>query len=227
MIQDLRYAIRTLVKVPLFSIVVVLTLALGIGANTAIFTLVNAVLLRPLPYKDSDRLVAIWAELKQQPGSKLFASYGDFRELRDHSQSFEDVAANTWAFAGQTLMWRGEPYRALVIPSSHNLFSLLGARPLYGRTFNAGDLNNDCTVVLSHRFWQDRLGSPRDIINGTLALDGKSCMVIGIMQPDLEFFPKLTEIWTLITPASALAKDPSSSVAIFGRLKPGISIAAA
>ena len=225
--QDLRYAIRILAKKPLFSAIVVLTLAIGIGANTAIFTIVNAVLLRPLPYRDSDRLVVIWGEIRQQPGSKVFASYSDFLELQKNSESFEDVAANTWASAGQTLMWRGEPYRVLAIPTSQNLFSLLGAQPLHGRTFNEEDLSNGCTVVLSHRFWQNRLGGSQEIVNGTLAIDGQNCFVVGIMRPDLEFFPRATEVWTLITPNSKLAKDSNSSVAIFARLKPGVSIAAA
>jgi putative ABC transport system permease protein len=225
--QDFRYAIRMLAKKPLFTATVIFTLAIGIGANTAIFTIVNAVLLRPLPYKDADRLAVIWGEIKQQPGSKVFASYADFQELQRNSQSFEDVAANTWASAGQTLMWRGEPYRVLAIPTSQNLFSLLGEQPLHGRTFNAEDLSNGCTVVLSHRFWQNRLGATQEIVNGTLAIDGQNCVVVGIMRPDFEFFPRATEIWTLITPNSNIAKDSNSSVAIFGRLKPGVSIIAA
>jgi len=225
--QDFRYAVRLLAKKPLFTGLVILTLGIGIGANTAIFSIVNAVLLRPLPYKYADRLVVIWAELKNQPDSKVFASYKDFQELRNNSQSFEDVAANTWASAGRTLMWRGDPSRVLAIPTSQNLFSLLGAQPLYGRTFNPEDLNNGCTVVLSHRFWQERLGGSRDIINGTLAMDGQSCLVVGIMSPDLEFYPRPTEVWTLITPNSNVVKDSNSSVAIFGRLKPGVSITTA
>src|SRR5438093_653398 len=96
-IQDLRYAIRLLAKKPMFATMVILTLAIGIGANTAIFTIVNAVLLLPLPYRDPDRLVVIWGEIRQQPGSKVFASYADFQELQKNSESFEDLAANTWA----------------------------------------------------------------------------------------------------------------------------------
>ena len=222
-VQDLRYAVRLLGKKPLFTAMVILTLAIGIGANTAIFTIVNAVLLRPLPYKDPDRLVAIWGELQRQPGSKIFASYADFQELRKNSRSLEDVAANTWALGNQTLMWRGESSGVLAIPTSQNLFSLLGAQPLYGRTFSTEDLNNECTVVLSHSFWQERLASSQEILDGTLTLNNQNCLVAGIMRPDFEFFPRATEIWTLITPNSNIAKDTNSSVAIFGRLKPGVS----
>src|ERR1043165_791317 len=102
--RDLHYAVRTLNRKRLLVISIVLTLAIGIGANTAMFSAVYAVLLRPLPYKDSDRLVAIWGELKKEPGSKIFASYADFETLRKNGRSFKDVAATTWAgSSGRTL----------------------------------------------------------------------------------------------------------------------------
>jgi predicted permease len=223
LIQDLRFAIRVLAKNALFTTAIILTLAAGMGANTAIFSIVNAVLLRPLPYQDPDRLVVIWGTLNQRPNEKVFASYGDYQELRTHSRSFEDVAATTWAFAGQTLIWHGEPYRVLAIPSTENLFSLLGIQPILGGTFTKSDPASGCTVVLAHGFWQNRLGGSPEVVNGNLTLDGQSCTVAGVMGDDFEFFPKLTEVWTLIKPNSKLAAQPTNSVAIFARLKPGVT----
>ena len=120
MFQDFRFAIRMLGKKPMFTAIVVLTLAIGIGANTAIFSILDSVLLRPLPYKNPDRLIVISGTPDRAPGEKVFASSGDYQEFKNHGSSFEDVAGNTWAFAGQTLTWRGEPYRVTAIPSTGN-----------------------------------------------------------------------------------------------------------
>jgi predicted permease len=223
MFQDLRFAVRMLVKKPLFTAIVVLTLAIGIGANTAIFSILDSVLLRPLPYKNPDRLAVIWGTMDRAPGEKMFASFGDYQEFKNHSSSFEDVAGNTWAAAGQTLMWRGEPYRVTAIPSTGNLFSLLGAQATLGRTFNESDSANGCTVVLAHAFWRNQLGGTPEILNANLTLDGQSCTVVGVMGENFEFFPQQTELWTLITPDSVIAKNPTSGLAIFARLKPGVS----
>ena len=222
MFQDFRFAIRMLGKKPMFTAIVVLTLAIGIGANTAIFSILDSVLLRPLPYKNPDRLIVIWGTPDRAPGEKVFASSGDYQEFKNHGSSFEDVAGNTWAFAGQTLTWRGEPYRVTAIPSTGNLFSLLGAQAALGRTFNESDSANGCTVVLAHAFWRNQLGGTPDILNASLTLDGQSCTVIGVMGENFEFYPRQTELWTLITPGSVIAKDPTSGLAIFARLKPGV-----
>ena len=223
MLQDFRFAIRMLAKKPSFTALVVFTLAVGIGANTAMFSILDSVILRPLPYKNPKSLTVIWGTLDRAPGEKVFPSFGDYQELKNHSSSFEDVAANTWAMTGQTLTWRGEPYRVTAIPSTANLFSFLGAQPTLGRTFNESDAANGCTVVLAHRFWQNQLGGTQEILHANLTLDEQNCTVVGVMSENFEFFPKQTELWTLILPGGVIAKDPTSGVAIFARLKPGVA----
>src|SRR5215831_8724647 len=224
--RDLRFAARMLRKSPGFTIVAVLTLALGISANTSVFSIVDAVLLRALPYNDAERLVAVWCTEIGQPGTKIFAPYRDFEEFKAHSQSFEELAAVTWARAGEILAWKGSPHEVLAIPASADFFSLLGIPAAQGRTFSPGDLQHGCTIVLAYSFWQKELGAPASIVGAPLSLDGKPCTVAGIMPRGFEFYPKQTALWTLITPDTQLAKEPfNSAVGIFGRLKPGVSMA--
>jgi len=150
--QDLRFGFRTLRKNPGFTYIAVLTLAVAIGANTAVFSIVDAVLLRALPYKNAERLVAVWCSEIGQPGTKIFASHSDFEEFRAHSHSFDGLAALTWARAGEILTWNGSPHEVLAIPASADFFSLLGASAERGRVFGPEDLQNGCTVVLAHSF---------------------------------------------------------------------------
>ena len=170
--QDIAYALRTMRRNPLATAVIVLTLAIGIGASTAVFTLVDAVLVRKLPYRDPDRLVAVWLQPKSQPDVKMFAPYRDLQALREHAESFEDVAANSWAFAGQTLMWRGEPHRVIAIPSTQNLFALLGAKAARGRTFLADDLSSGCSVErIFQKFFGNRSRALDNFASGDLVGD--------------------------------------------------------
>src|SRR5213080_2393711 len=125
-VQDLRFGLRVLRKSPGFTAVAVLTLALGVSANTAVFSIVDAVLLRDLPYRDAERLVAVWCAEIGQPGSKIFASYRDFEEFKARNHSFEALEALTWARAGEILTWRGSPHQVVSIPASVGFFSLLG-----------------------------------------------------------------------------------------------------
>ena len=224
--QDTLYAARLLAKSPGFTTLVVLMLALGIGANTAVFSVVNAVILKPLPYKDSERLVVIWERVKQQNNlSKIFNTYADFKEFRDQSRSFDQLAALTWATGPQSLTGRGPARGVLAIPSSVELFSLLGISPALGRTFQPEDLTRGCTVVLAHSFWSN-LGSGPGIIGQTLMLDQKGCTVIGVMPAGFAFYPEAAELWTLITPDFKPNWD-AFVVGIFGHLKPGVTMASA
>ncbi|HJQ27231.1 MAG TPA: ABC transporter permease [Blastocatellia bacterium] len=227
--QDLRYAARLLAKRPGFTAIIVATLALGIGANTAIFSIVDAVLLRPLPYKDADRLMLILSgEVGRTGPAKLFDSYSDFQTWQKNNQSFEQMEAYSWARAGQTLVWQGSAQRVLGVSVSAGFFSLLGAQAAQGRTFEPEDINNGCAVVLSHAFWQQRLGGATDIVGSSLTLEGQACTVVGIMPEGFEVYPKQTDMWLLITADGPFARDPLSSlVVVLGRLKPGINKATA
>jgi predicted permease len=227
-LTDIRFGARLLRRSLTFTAVAVLTLALGIGANTAVFSIVDAVLLRPLPYKGADRLVAVWSTEIGQAGTKIFAPYGDFEEFKAHSQSFEELAALTWARAGEILTWHGSPHEVLAIPASADFFSLLGVPAALGRTFGPEDVQSGCTVVLAHWFWQTELAATSDVVGSTLTLNGKPCAVAGVMPNGFEFYPKQTSLWTLITPDSGFSQKPLNSVVgIFGRLKPGVSMISA
>lgn len=224
--NDLRYAFRILTKSRGFTAITVLMLALGIGANTAVFSIVNEVLLRPLPYKDPDRLVNIWDKMKlEQNLSKIFASYRDFDEFQKHSRSFEHIAVATWATGGRTLTGRGPAKSVLAIPVSSDFFAILGVPSALGRTFQPDDLTRGCSVVLAHWFWKD-IGGPGDIVGQGLTLDHQVCIVIGVMPAGFAFYPAQTGLWMLITPG--FTPPPDQLLAgIFGKLKPGVNMASA
>lgn len=207
----------------------VLILALGIGANTAVFSILDAVLLRPLPYKNADRLVAVWQRIPPEKIGMAFDTYRQFDEWNRSSRSFEKLAAATWARnAGAVLSWKGQKREILAVPVSTNFFSMLGVSAAQGRTFTADDLKDPCTVVLSHQFWQERLGGETGWLGRSLTLDGMSCAIAGVMPKDFSFYPKQTELWTLITPGSKFAQKPwEMPIGVFGLLKPGVSRAAA
>lgn len=229
LLQDLRYGLRQLRRNPGFTAVAIVTLALGIGANTAIFSIVDAVLLRPLPYRHADRLTVIWlSDARHQKTGEIFDYYREFQEWKRYSHSFQKLVAATWGQGGAVLSWRGEKREVLAIPASVDFFSLLGIHAAQGRTFESVDLKSPCTVVLAHRFWQERLGGTPGWIGRSLTLNGTACTVVGVMPKDFSFYPKQTQLWTLITPSSDFAKHPwTSNVAVFGLLKPGVRRASA
>lgn len=224
LLQDFRLGLRHLRRNPAFTAVAVLTLALGIGASTAVFSIVDAVLLRSLPYRDADRLVAVWSTEIRRPDSKLFAPYADFEEFKNHNHSFEQLAAATWARAAEIATWNGSAHQVVAIAASADFFSLLGVPAKLGRTFAAGDLEHGCTIVLAYHFWQSELHAPTNIVGGSLVLNGEPCNVAGVMPGNFEFYPKQTSLWTLIGPESEYSKAPLDSVVgIFGRLRPGLT----
>ena len=190
---DLRYAIRMLLKHKGFTAIVVLALALGIGANSAIFSVVNAVLMRPLPFKDSDRLVWVWetqAQLDKAPFTPA-----DFLDYQAQNQSFEQVAA----FSGQSVTLTGEeqPERLRGALVSGNFFSVLGVTPLSGRTFlpEEGQPGTKRVAVVSYGLWQRRFGANPNLIGQSLLLNGVSFTVVGIMPPDFKYPTSTTELW--------------------------------
>lgn len=227
--QDLRFGLRMLRKNPGFTAVTVLTLALGIGASTIIFSIVHAVLLTALPYRDANRLVVIYDREARAPGlSKLMDLYQDFEAYRDHSQSFDYIAGMTWIAGNPTLTGFGASKEIHQVQSTLGFFSLLGVQSAVGRTFAAEDLARGCAVVLAYPFWRDILGAQKRLIGSTIRLDDQTCDVIGVMPNTFSFFPAETQIWTLIGPNNKLERDPRhSGLAIYAHLKPGVSISAA
>lgn len=141
LMQDVRFGVRVLLRRPAFSIVAVVILALGIGANTAMFSLVSAVLLKPLPHKNSDRLVVVWqSDSHHRDTGEWFNTYSEFEQWRQSSRSFEAVAALSWALSPKSLLWRHKTQKILAIPASLELFSMLGVGAESGRTFEQSDL---------------------------------------------------------------------------------------
>jgi predicted permease len=228
-LRDIHYAFRKLRNSPGFAITVIATLALGIGANTAIFSIVDAVLLRPLPYQNADRLVVVWQTDAAHRGvGAWFDPYREFEEWQRGSRSFEKLAAMSWATTGDTMIWRGKPVGVLALPASTNFFSMLGAEAKIGRTFRQADLNNPCTLVLAYPFWQQKLGAPKDIAGQTLTVGVLPCVVVGVMPKQFTFYPKEANAWSLITPTSAFVQKPwDSMTGVFGLLKPGVTRAQA
>ncbi|MGB6689991.1 MAG: ABC transporter permease, partial [Terracidiphilus sp.] len=228
-LRDVRFALRQLRKSPGFAFAAVVTLALGIGANAAVFSIVEAVLLRPLPYKNPDRLVVIWqADPAHRASGGWFDTYREFEAWKQNSRSFERLAALTWATGPRSALWQGKPIDLLAIPASVDFFDMLGVNPQIGRTFAQSDLRNGCTLVLSHAFWEQKLGSPGDIIGQGLKLGDTPCQVVGVMAKNFSFYPTATDAWTLITPTSEFAKKPwDAQTGAFGLLKPGVTRAAA
>jgi len=220
--QDLRFAARLFRKKPGFTAIAAITLALGIGATTAVFSIVDAVLLRPLPYRDPGRLVAIWDHGIREKGlAKIFTRYTDYQEWSRHARSFESIGALTWAGSpSRILTGRGPAKELLVIPASATLFKTLGVPAALGRTFISDDERRGCVVVLSHAFWTTTLGADRSIIGQSLTLDQRACVVVGVMPSAFVFYPPETQIWSLMGPDF---KNDREAVGTFARLKPGVT----
>lgn len=166
----------------------------------------------------------------RDPGtSKLFVQYRDLEHWTEHNQSFEQLAGVTWAIGDRILTGHGAPRNVLAIPATLDLFSLLGVAPHVGRTFESEDLTRGCTLVLTHRFWQEVLDSPRELTALHLALDDRACTIAGVTPPGFVFFPEATAMWQLVTPNDALVRNPerTGGLGLFGRLKPGVTVASA
>ena len=227
--QDLRYGARMLLNSPGFTATALFTLALGIGANITIFSVVNAVLLRPLPYPEADRLVYLWSEAPMQNIRERASAYANFSEWRNQNKSFEDLAALDPTVV--TLTGAAEPEQVMSIRASANLFSLLGVRPLLGRTFTADEEQQKVrVVVLSHGLWRRRFGASPGILGQTLEIDGVSSQVIGVMSES--FLPdgenRIWEPHTLFPDWEAQkAQRGTGSWQVVGRLKPQVSLAQA
>jgi putative ABC transport system permease protein len=232
--KDVRHGIRSLLKHPGFTTIAVVTLALGIGANTAIFSVINAVLLRPLPYHEPDRLVTIWEEMPQRGMYEIPVSFANLRDWVDQTKTLDQISAYT--FTNLNLSGVGEPARLGAVRSSANLFSLVGAAPLLGRLFLPEEDKEGANrvVILGHALWQSRFGSDSAIIGRSLTLDNQKHTVVGVMPSGFQFpvgFGYLGKVLNdpidLYVPLAATGKELGRghySFFAMGRLKPGITI---
>jgi predicted permease len=223
-LQDIRYAFRTLGKSPGFTAIVVLTLALGIGANTAIFSVVNAVLLAPLPYRQPSQLVRVWISNLPRGDKIAPASGGDFAEWKSENSVFSGIAASSDEIF--TLTVAGEPQNVIGYQFSADYFRLLGTRPELGRTFlDEEDRPGGAdVVVLSDAIWRRAFSADPHMVGKSITLTGKPFTVVGVMPPNFKY-PSTVELWTpLALPTSYLANYDDTPLRIMGRLKPGVTL---
>src|SRR2546421_7462211 len=201
MFQDLRYAVRTLAKSPGFTAVAVLTLATGIGANTAIFSAVNAVLLRPLPYPQSERLVEVTSTAREPIGFSI--SYPDLLDLRGLTRDFTGVAA--YSTQRYNLTGAGDPREVQAAFVTADLFDVLGVHPRVGHGFTASQ-QHDPLAILSYALWAASFGRDPSILGKSIALDGKSYTIIGVMPAGFHFPDDEIQVWTPV--GGILAEEP-------------------
>lgn len=231
LVQDIRFALRMLLKSPSVSIVATIALALGIGANTAIFSVVNAVLLRPLPFPNSESLVAVFETDRERGLQRGSHSYPNFFDLRSQNGVFEHVAA--YHSSDFIMTGRGEPARLQGAVVTSDLFSVLGVQPALGRVFVADEDKPSETgrvVIFSHALFRQRFNSDESILNQTITLDGRPFTVVGVMPAGFEFpiQNEPVELWTTIA-GDASGKSPVTGqrgahfLQVIARLKPGVS----
>ncbi|MGH9843885.1 MAG: ABC transporter permease, partial [Blastocatellia bacterium] len=232
LMQDLRFGVRMLRKQPGFSLIAILTLALGIGANTAIFSVVNAVLLRPLPYAQSDQLVALWGNYQKLELMRLPAKAGEYVDYRDQTKSFAEVAAATRT--PYNLTGEGAPERLAGASVTANLFATLGAQVAQGRGFTSADQQPGSApvIIVSHGFWGQRYGGAADFVGKTLRLNGQPYTVIGVMPESFQYphdslpYGAPAEVWTplVFTPEQSTERGGGYFLTVIARLKPGVTL---
>jgi putative ABC transport system permease protein len=223
-LQDLRFGLRMLWKNPGFTIVAVLALALGIGANSAIFSVVNAVLLQPLPYKNPDALVMVWDDQTHLGFPKDTPSPANFLDWREQNTVFEGMAA--LAERSFNLTGVGEPERLDGRRVSANFFSLLGVEPQLGRGFTPEeDKPGIRVVILGHAMWQRRFGGDPGVIGRAINLNGEVYTVVGVMPPNFQFPTGKDQLWVPIAfPADEAAYRGAHYLEVMARLKPGVTL---
>ncbi|HEY6402309.1 MAG TPA: ABC transporter permease, partial [Blastocatellia bacterium] len=222
--QDLRFGARMLLKNPGFTLVAVIMLALGIGANTAIFSLTNALVLRPFDFPDLDRLVMVSGTMLQHGSASYGMTPADYADLRRQQTAFVDLAAYQQSSA--TITGVGEPERVQNVKVAAGFFRLLGGEAVLGRMFlpEEEQAGRDQVAVLSYDLWQQRFGADPRIVGATVSLDGKAHTVIGVM-PESFNFPRPVELWTpLALGNEAWNERQDQSLSVVARLKPGVEL---
>jgi putative ABC transport system permease protein len=222
--QDLRYGMRMLLKQPGFTLVAILTLTLGIGANTAIFSVVNAVLLRPLPFKDPAQLVMVWNNGAQAAGGdRTPLALSDVQDWREQNRSFESIGAFQNGIFNYISGDVPQQLRGVGVTS--NFLSLLGVAPQLGRDFQPGDelVGAQRTVLISDRFWRTRFGADRQVVGRSVNLNGISTTIIGVMPPNLDFPDKDLDLWRAMQLEAPSRRGPYFLTGV-ARMKPGVQV---
>ena len=225
-IKDIRYGVRSLLKRPGFTVIALVALALGIGANTAIFSLVNAVVLQPLPYPEPDRLVWVFGNIRNG-GNRASVAPADFIDYRNQNKTFEQFAASVSITNPANLTGSGEPERLSASVITGNYFQAFGVAPALGRGFTLENEKSgqDQVTVLTYALWQRRFGGDPAIIGKTIVLDGKAVQVIGVMSPDVTL-PQQADLWLPMNfdAAAEMKQRFAHFLRPIGRLKKGVSM---
>ena len=224
-IQDVRYALRTLQRSPGFVAVAVLSLALGIGANTAIFSVVETVLLRTLPYADADRLVMVWEDASFAGFPRNTPAPANYADWKAQNRSFQDMAAT----AGVTfnLTGDGDPERVMGRRVTRNFFDVLGVQPMLGRGFLPEEdaPGGGRVVVLSHALWQSRYGADRGVVGREILMNGEKYTVAGIMPPGFQFRSDEYRLWVpMAFTAQEIGNRDGHYLNVVARLKPEVTL---
>jgi len=226
--RDVRYSGRALWRARGFTVAAILTLALGIGATTAMFSVVNGVLLQPLPYPHQDRLIEVMHEAPGVGIGEMFASPAMYFTYREETRVFDAVGLWDWDASPVTVTGRGEPEAVQSLEVTHEVLPMLGADPIIGRSFSAADdvAGSPPTVIISYGFWQRRFGGV-DPLDETVVVDGVARQVIGVLPPWFRFFAYPADIIYSLQPSRAEASFPSSDGRAIARVKEGVTLAAA
>jgi predicted permease len=235
--QDVRYALRMMRKNPGFTIVAILSLAIGIGANTAVFSIADALLLRPLPVPRPGEVITVGSTASIEGFSSVVASYRDYVDIRDRSESFEGLAAFTESIVGLATERDGLPRLRIGMLVSGNFFSVMRVEPQLGRTFRSDEVQvpgRDAVVILGHDFWEQQFGGDRSVLGRKVLLNGIEFIVVGVAPDSFtglsqlrsDFYAPLM-MWPRLTPdpnARPLEARDARSLTIKGRLKPGVTM---
>jgi putative ABC transport system permease protein len=228
LLKDIRYGVRSLLKHPGFTCIAVLTLALGIGANTAIFSLVNAVLLRELPFREPDGLVMVWEDASFAGFPRNTPAPANYADWKAQNQVFEDMA--TFDDRSFNLTGDGEPEKVEAYGVTANFFGLLGIKPVLGRTIlpEEDQPQANKVVMLSYSLWQQRYGGEQSVIGRELLLNGEKYTVVGVMPASFQFMESYIRLWVPIAFTSeTLAQRGGHYLTVFARMKPGVTLAQA
>ena len=225
LVRDLTYALRGLRRSPGFTVLAVLTLALGIGANTAIFSVVHGAVLKPLPYPEPQRLVFVTSQFPRLGFQQFWISPPEFLELRDHNRSFTSIGAYS---AGAVNLGLDHPIRPVSAIVTDDLFPTLGVRPIRGRGFTRADTEPGApdVAVISYDLWHSAFGGHDTVVGQKVAVDGVSTEIVGILPPGVDVHDSKIEVWLPLTidPASLPTRRGNHFLYAVGRLKPGLSL---
>ena len=238
---DVRYTIRQAIQAPLYTVLAVGALALGIGANSAIFTVVQGVLLRPLPYQDPERLVTVWSHNTAENKPENPISPANFVDLRDEARSFADIEGYFSFVTNTQVVLDGPPEIAVTSFVNPGVFKLLGRTAMLGRALREGDAAGE--VVISHGYWQRRFGGDPAVVNRQVTLDDQPATIVGVMAPDFVFpyqgmvgptgFTRTMDVdaWTTMLFTGPRMVDQAGRfirnvhyLGAVGRLRPGVSV---